>query len=73
MLVASYEALRFQRLDLFTVTLKQIGNYLLRTQVGGRHYHFDFRGRQLQSGGYRGGHHHRYPNLRRFAEAVGRI
>lgn len=33
MLVASYEALRFQRLDLFTVTLKQIGNYLLRTQL----------------------------------------
>lgn len=31
LLIASYEALRFQRLDLFTVTLKQIGNYLLRT------------------------------------------
>lgn len=33
LLIASYEALRFQRLDLFTVTLKQIGNYLLRTQL----------------------------------------
>lgn len=33
LLVASYEALRFQRLDLFTVTLRQIGNYLLRTQL----------------------------------------
>ena len=30
-LVASYEALRFQRLDLFTVTLKQIGAYIART------------------------------------------
>ena len=28
MLVASYEAIRFQRLDLFTVTLKQIGAYI---------------------------------------------
>lgn len=28
MLVASYEALRFQRLDLFTVTLRQIGAYI---------------------------------------------
>lgn len=33
MLVASYEALRFQRLDLFTVTLKQIGAYIARTQL----------------------------------------
>lgn len=32
MLVSSYEALRFQRLDLFTVTLKQIGAYIARTQ-----------------------------------------
>ena len=32
MLVASYEALRFQRLDLFTVTLKQIGAYIARAQ-----------------------------------------
>ena len=31
MLVSSYEALRFQRLDLFTVTLKQIGSYIART------------------------------------------
>ncbi len=31
MLVASYEALRFQRLDLFTVTLRQIGAYIART------------------------------------------
>lgn len=33
MLVASYEALRFQRIDLFTVTLKQIGAYIARTQL----------------------------------------
>ena len=30
-LVASYEAIRFQRLDLFTVTLRQIGAYIART------------------------------------------
>ncbi len=30
-LVASYEAIRFQRLDLFTVTLRQIGAYIGRT------------------------------------------
>lgn len=34
MLVASYEALRFQRLDLFTVTLRQIGAYIARAQLG---------------------------------------
>ncbi len=33
MLVASYEALKFQRLDLFTVTLKQIGSYIARQQL----------------------------------------
>ena len=33
MLVSSYEALRFQRLDLFTVTLKQIGAYIARSQM----------------------------------------
>ncbi|MCQ4021527.1 MULTISPECIES: phage major capsid protein [unclassified Ruminococcus] len=33
MLVSSYEALRFQRLDLFTVTLKQIGAYIGRMQL----------------------------------------
>ena len=33
MLVASYEALRFQRLDLFTVTLRQIGAYIAKTQL----------------------------------------
>lgn len=33
-LVASYEALRFQRLDLFTVTLRQIGAYIARAQLG---------------------------------------
>ena len=33
MLVASYEALRFQRLDLFTVTLNQIGAYIARDQL----------------------------------------
>ena len=32
MLVASYEALRYQRLDLFTVALKQIGAYIARQQ-----------------------------------------
>ncbi|MDP4119461.1 MAG: phage major capsid protein [Bacillota bacterium] len=34
MLVSSYEALRFQRLDLFTVTLRQIGAQMARTQLG---------------------------------------
>lgn len=33
MLVASYEAIRFQRIDLFTVTLKQIGAQIARSQV----------------------------------------
>ena len=33
MLVASYEALRFQRLDLFAVTLNQIGAYIARAQL----------------------------------------
>ena len=33
MLVSSYEALRFQRLDLFTVTLNQIGAYIARAQL----------------------------------------
>ena len=33
MLVASYEALRFQRLDLLTVTLNQIGAYIARAQL----------------------------------------
>lgn len=33
MLVASYEALKYQRLDLFTVTLKQIGAYIARSQM----------------------------------------
>ena len=33
MLVASYEAIRFQRLDLFTVTLRQIGSYIARAQL----------------------------------------
>ncbi len=33
MLVSSYEALRFQKLDLFTVTLKQIGAYIARAQL----------------------------------------
>lgn len=33
MLVASYEAVRFQRLDLFTVTLRQIGAYIARSQL----------------------------------------
>ncbi|MEG1886726.1 MAG: phage major capsid protein, partial [Oscillospiraceae bacterium] len=32
MLVASYEALKYQRIDLFTVTLKQIGSYIARQQ-----------------------------------------
>jgi hypothetical protein len=33
MLVASYEALKYQRLDLFTVTLKQIGAYIARSRM----------------------------------------
>lgn len=33
MLVASYEALKYQRLDLFTVTLRQIGAYIARAQL----------------------------------------
>ena len=33
MLVASYEAIKFQKLDLFTVTLKQIGAYIARAQL----------------------------------------
>ena len=33
MLVASYEAIRFQRLDLFTITLKAIGAYIAHTQI----------------------------------------
>jgi len=33
MLVASYEAVRFQRLDLFTVTLRQIGAYIARSEL----------------------------------------
>jgi hypothetical protein len=32
MLVASYEAIKFQRLDLFTVTLRQIGAYIANKQ-----------------------------------------
>ena len=32
MLVASYEALKFQRIDLFTVTLRQIGAYIAHQQ-----------------------------------------
>lgn len=33
MLVSSYEALRFQKLDVFTVTLRQIGAYIARAQL----------------------------------------
>ncbi len=33
MLVASYEAIKFQKLDLFTVTLRQIGAHIAREQV----------------------------------------
>ncbi len=32
-LVSSYEALRFERLDLFTVTLRQIGAWIARSQL----------------------------------------
>ncbi len=32
MLEASYEAIRFQKLDLFTIALKQIGSYIAKTQ-----------------------------------------
>ena len=33
MLVASYEAIKFQKLDLFTVMLKQIGAYIAKSQL----------------------------------------
>lgn len=33
MLVSSYEAIKFQRLDLFAVTLKQIGTYIAKSQL----------------------------------------
>ncbi|MBQ7202862.1 MAG: phage major capsid protein [Eubacterium sp.] len=33
MLVASYEAVKFQKLDIFTVILKQIGDYIARCQT----------------------------------------
>ncbi len=33
LLVASYEAIKYQRLDLFTVTLRQIGAYIAREQL----------------------------------------
>lgn len=33
MLVASYEAIKFQKLDLFTITLKQIGSHIARSQL----------------------------------------
>ena len=33
MLVASYEAIRYQRLDLFSVTLRQIGSYISRMHL----------------------------------------
>ena len=33
MLVSSYEALKFQKLDVFTVALKQIGNYIATSQL----------------------------------------
>ena len=33
MLVASYEAIKFQKLDIFTVILKQIGEYIARCQA----------------------------------------
>ncbi len=33
MLVASYEAIRFQKIDLFTVTLRQIGNQIAKQQL----------------------------------------
>ena len=33
MLIASYEAIRFQKLDLFSVTLRQIGSYIQQTHL----------------------------------------
>lgn len=33
MLVASYEAIRFQRLDLFSVTLRQIGSHIMKMHL----------------------------------------
>lgn len=38
MLVASYEALRFQRLDIFSVALREIGAYLARMQTSDAAY-----------------------------------
>lgn len=32
-LVASYEAIKFQKLDLFTITLKRIGSYIAQSQL----------------------------------------
>ena len=34
MLIASYEAIRFQKLDLFSVMLRQIGSYIQKMQLG---------------------------------------
>lgn len=34
MLAASFEAIKFQRLDLFTIALKQIGMYIAKAQLG---------------------------------------
>ena len=33
LLTASYEAIKYQRLDIFTVTLRQIGAYIAREQL----------------------------------------
>ncbi|MFQ6976819.1 MAG: hypothetical protein ACLRSD_07400 [Oscillibacter sp.] len=46
--MASYEAIRFQRLDLFSVTLRQIGAYIGAHAPGGRHRRADERRRQQQ-------------------------
>ena len=48
MLVASYEAIRFQKLDLFSVTLRQIGAHIRPNASGGRHQRARQRRRQQQ-------------------------
>ena len=63
MLVASYEALRFQKLDLFTVTLRQIGSYIARAQMKDA----------VESKWYYTHRIERKANLFRYDSAVGRV
>jgi hypothetical protein len=39
LLVASYEAIRYQRIDLFTIALRQIGAYIAKTQLNDLYNH----------------------------------